>query len=150
MGRPAKSNLQKKLTGTLQPCRAKKSKFTVEGFLQEKPPTGLDKTAKAAWRMAVQFAPPGMLTALDHGVLERWCRNYSWFRQLSKQLDTEGFTVMDEKGNVFKNPIADLVLKVQGVMLNLEKELGFSPAARARVRVPEQKQTSNKFLLDDD
>ena len=136
MPRQRKDDAVKAAQGTLQPCRVRTA-LVVDGKLAE-PPVGLTKDAKAAWRMALECAPDGMLTALDHAVLERWARAYGLYRRISKALEHED--VLTETGEL--NPRFNAYVKMQTVMLALEKELGFTPVARARV--PSRPTTSDE------
>ena len=125
--------------------RANRSVMVVDGKLPADPPTGLTKEARAAWSMAISCAPQGLLTALDHSVLESWARNYALYRKLASQVDHEGATIEDAHGTPIINPAANLLIKVQASLRVCEKALGFSPASRARVRAPEAPEKDNDF-----
>ena len=130
----------KRLTGVNS--RPARTALVVDGKLAE-PPVGLTKDAKSAWRMALECAPDGMITALDHAVLERWARAYALFRKISKQLEHED--VLTPAGDL--SPRFNAYVKMQTVMLALEKELGFTPVARARVPArPAAANDGNPFI----
>lgn len=94
--------------------------------------------------MAIACAPRGVLTALDATVLERWSRNYALYRKLAKQLDHEAMVVETEKG-VAPNPLFNMLVKIQQILAGCEKELGFTPVSRARVRVDTTEEEGNDF-----
>lgn len=100
------------------------------------PPVGLNKDARAAWQLAVECAPEGVLTALDAGVLERWARNYALYRKLAKLVDKGGVVFMADGEPTEKlSPTFNALIKVQQILAKCETELGFTPGSRARVSV---------------
>ena len=88
-----------------------------------------------------------MLTALDVTVLERWARNYALYRKIAKQLDHEDVVVLDEEGNISDklNPRFNALIKVQQVLAACEKELGFTPVSRARVKVDAKEEEQDEY-----
>ena len=122
--------------GTLQPCRRHRQIDMTEATLTIEPPVGLNKDARAAWQLAVECAPEGVLTALDAGVLERWARNYALYRKLAKLVDKGGVVFMvDGEPTEKLSPTFNALIKVQQILAKCETELGFTPGSRARVSV---------------
>lgn len=122
--------------GTLQPCRRHRQIDMTTATLTIEPPVGLNKDARAAWQLAVECAPEGVLTALDAGVLERWARNYALYRKLAKLVDKGGVVFMvDGEPTEKLSPTFNALIKVQQVLAKCETELGFTPGSRARVSV---------------
>ncbi len=122
--------------GTLQPCRRQRQIDMTAATLTSEPPVGLNKDARAAWKLAVECAPEGVLTALDAGVLERWARNYALYRKLAKLVDKGGVVFMvDGEPTEKLSPTFNALIKVQQILVKCETELGFTPGSRARVSV---------------
>lgn len=122
--------------GTLQPCRRHRQIDMTAATLTIEPPVGLNKDARAAWQLAVECAPEGVLTALDAGVLERWARNYALYRKLAKLVDKGGVVFMVDGEPTGKlSPTFNALIKVQQILAKCETELGFTPGSRARVSV---------------
>ena len=122
--------------GTLQPCRRHRQIDMTAATLTTEPPVGLTKDARAAWQLAVECAPEGVLTALDAGVLERWARNYALYRKLAKLVDKGGVVFMvDGEPTEKLSPTFNALIKVQQILAKCETELGFTPGSRARVSV---------------
>lgn len=145
MPRPRKSDAEKAALGTLQPCRSSPRQVCASTFsLTTEPPVGLTKDARAAWELAVRCAPKGVLTALDMTVLERWARNYALYRKIAKQVDSEDLVIAGEKG-LSLNPAFNALVKIQQVLAACEKELGFTPASRARVSGTGETEEANDF-----
>lgn len=140
MGRLPKPDVIKKAQGTLQKCRANRTQLQVNGELPIQAPPGLTKDARSAWELAVSCAPKSLLTALDHSVLERWCRNYALYRKLQADVDRYGVSEEGEERAVFK-----ALIKVQAVLANCEQQLGFTPVSRSKVRSTTNEKTENDF-----
>lgn len=136
MARPRKDESVKAAQGTLQPCRRHRQIDMTAATLTTEPPVGLTKDARAAWQLAVECAPEGVLTALDAGVLERWARNYALYRKLAKLVE-KGDIVFMKDGEPTPNlsPAFNALVKVQQILAKCETELGFTPSSRARVSV---------------
>lgn len=136
-GPPPKPTKLKKLEGTYRKDR------DIGGELAPPPgtptiPKWLDEEAKAEWaRIVPQLVELGVLTGLDGGALERYCVAHSnWVRA---QLDVQ------KKGAVLKtpfgpqkNPNVKIALEERAAARQLAGELGLSPSARSRVKVPEK------------
>jgi len=85
-----------------------------------------------------------VLTALDATVLERWARNYATYRKIAKKLDNEDMVLTSETG-VTLNPLFNALIKIQQVLSACEKELGFTPVSRARVKADVKEEEVNDF-----
>lgn len=138
-GRPRKPDAVKAAQGTLQPCRSlSKQAATTTPTLSPTPPVGLTKEARAAWKIAIEAAPPGLLVVTDFTVLERWARNYALYRKLAKDVDHDGTTIevmkADGSTELKQHPNVKSLIAVQGVLAACERELGFTPASRARAQ----------------
>lgn len=144
MPRPSKSDAEKAATGTLQPCRRARQVAISDATLTTTPPVGLTKDAREAWQLAITCAPRGVLTALDATVLERWARNYATYRKIAKQLDHDEIVMTTESG-VMLNPLFNALVKIQQVLSACEKELGFTPVSRARVKADVKEEEVNDF-----
>lgn len=133
--------------GTLQPCRRHRQIDMTAATLTTEPPVGLNKDARAAWQLAVECAPEGVLTALDAGVLERWARNYALYRKLAKLVDKGGVVFMvDGEPTEKLSPTFNALIKVQQILAKCETELGFTPGSRARVSVRKKdEEEGNEF-----
>lgn len=117
--------------------------------LSPEPPKGLNADARDAWVLAVANAPKGWLTVLDCAVLENWARNYAMVRRMRSKIEHEGYTKLSEKGVEVPHPLLGPLFKALAALASAEKELGFTPASRARVRdgvrAPEEG-SSNPFI----
>lgn len=105
------------------------------GKLCVDPPTGLTADARAAWALAIESCGDGHLTAVNIGILERWCRNYAMYRKLAKIVEHDGMFTVSHTGDNVPSAETNLMIRIQKEMLAIEKELGFTPSSRARVRI---------------
>lgn len=142
MGRLPKPDVIKKAQGTLQKCRANRQQLQVNGNLPVQPPTELTKDARAAWELAITCAPESLLTALDHSLLERWCRNYALYRKLQADVDRHGW--IDIKGK--PRPSFTALIKIQAALAQCEQQLGFTLVSRCKMQAPAKEDSkSNEF-----
>ena len=144
MGRLPKPDVIKKAQGTLQKCRANRQQLQVNGKLPVQTPTELTKDSRSAWELAITCAQERLLTALDHSLLERWCRNYALYRKLQADVDRYGW--IDEDGNT--RPGFNALIKLQAALAQCEQQLGFTPVARCKMKAP-TKEESKKNEFDD-
>ena len=82
-------------------------------------------------------------------VLERWARNYALYRKIAKDIDHEGLTITivkpDDTEIPIENPLMKTLIRLKQVISVCEKELGFTPASRARVKIDADEEKVNDF-----
>lgn len=86
-----------------------------------------DRVCKILKKEKVEF------TTKDLRTLEAYCRNYSKWRDCEKTLLEEGYTFETPNGYIQARPEEAMSNKAQEKMLQCAKELGLTPAARARM-----------------
>lgn len=133
MPRPRKSDVEKAARGTLQKCRMNGRTIPVaKDRLSEEPPVGVPGDAKEAWALAVKNAPEGRLSVVDGPALEQWCRTYALWRKMAKAVEHGALYDVDEKSGARKlSPEFTAMQALLASLIKLEKELGFTPVARA-------------------
>lgn len=97
-------------------------------------PEWLDEEAQKEWdrvykifkKECIEFTPKDLKT------LEAYCRNYSKWKQCELILK-DGLTFTTPNGYVQQRPEESISNKAQEKMLQCAKELGLTPAARARM-----------------
>ena len=82
----------KQIKGTLQPCRTNYHEPIPEGLLVE-PPDYMPEGAKAAWRYALECAPPHLLKRLDMSVLEIWACAADLYRKAQIGIGKTGLLI---------------------------------------------------------
>ncbi|MDA8256453.1 MAG: phage terminase small subunit P27 family [Betaproteobacteria bacterium] len=130
----------KKIKGTLQKCRANPSEPKPTGVLCD-PPEYMSEGAKEAWRYAVEHSPPGLLSALDGAVLERWANCSGLYREALAKINragVSGMLVKTPSGILRRSPLMDVIRDLALEMKGYESEMGFTPASRSRVQVAQE------------
>lgn len=128
----------KRIKGTLQASRANPNEPRPTRTLGD-PPAYMAEAAKEAWRYAVDNAPPGLLTALDASLLERWANCADLYRQVRDKLNQAGVgavIVKTPSGILRRSPLMDVLRDIADEMRGYESDMGFTPASRSRVSIP--------------
>ena len=125
----------KRIKGTLQLSRTHPSEPKPAGTLAE-PPAYMNDGAQAAWRYAIECAPPNLLTRLDRSVLEIWACAADLYRQAQQGLQTTGLLVPAPVSGVpMVSPYLSIANKQAQVMTRAAIEMGFTPSSRSKVGV---------------
>lgn len=149
MARPRKPTAVKKLKGTLQPCRTNKNEPQPEIALRQiNPPDYLSEAARSLWTFAIQQAPVEMLTSLDFSVFAVWADTYAKIIELEKEIQAEGFTIINSKGDMKTNPKVALQNNLKIILIRTLTELGFTPASRSKVSLRKTQDKSDNAFLD--
>lgn len=135
----------KKIKGTLQKCRTNPGEPKPTGVLCD-PPEYMSEGAKEAWRYAVEHSPPGLLSALDGAVLERWANCSGLYREALAKINrtgVSGMLVKTPSGILRRSPLMDVIRDLALEMKGYESEMGFTPASRSRVSIQNDQPRSN-------
>lgn len=97
-------------------------------------PEWLDDEAKAEWERIYKIIKKEKIefTPKDLKTLEAYCRNYSKWKQCEEVLKN-GLTFKTPNGYIQQRPEESVSNKAQEKMLQCAKELGLTPASRARM-----------------
>ena len=135
-GRKPLPTTVKKIKGTLQKCRTNQREPKPVGDLVE-PPAYMSDGAKAAWRYALECAPPGLLRKLDMSILEVWASAADLYRKAQDGLIKTGLLVKTPNTGVpMQSPYLAIANKQAQIMTKAATEMGFTPASRSRVALP--------------
>lgn len=106
-----------------------------------------DDYARAKWFQTCQTLDEmRILTTADLDLLAAFCRTYSEYRKRLAHMDEHGITFDTEKGPKI-TPQAQDVHKYADRMLKQIAELGLTPSARSRIKVPDSKEDSGLAAL---
>ena len=128
----------KQIKGTVQKCRTNPHEPRPTTALCT-PPEYMSDAAKEAWNYAVANSPPGLLSALDGAVLERWANCSGLYREalakeanlkaqvesLKAELDRQNRA--DIQYNIFQRE-ADTNRQLYDALLQRYKEIGVAGA----------------------
>lgn len=141
-GRPPKPTALHIIQGTARPARMRKRKAEPQpaGELHE-PPEWMGDDLKASWRYVITHSPPGLLKMIDRGALALWVEAENRHRiatMTQAAIDrgkTAPYLVKGPDGLLLVSPYVEIIDRAARVMLRCITELGFSPAARPRIRL---------------
>lgn len=115
-------------------------------------PTWLDLEAKREWRrISKELRRLGLLTSVDRAALAAYCDCYATWRLNRQVLSEEGFTTTIETkgGGLYsqQRPEVAIVQKSLQLMKSYLVEFGLTPAARARISMPDKLEDDLDVLL---
>ena len=137
-GRKPLPTAVKKIKGTLQQCRVNRHEPRSNTTLGAAPDY-MSESAREAWNYAVANSPPGLLSALDGAVLERWANCSGLYREALSKINRAGVSGMLMKtpsGILRRSPLMDVIRDLALEMKGYEAEMGFTPASRSRISMP--------------
>jgi P27 family predicted phage terminase small subunit len=146
-GRPPKPTQLHQLHGTFRPKRHGKR---VDGKLAagtgdlDEPPPDLTDSQEDVWRYCVANMPRGVMKRVDRDMLMIWCEardRWNTARLMQAELDRDSrlkLLIKTPEG-LAASPYHDILDKTSKTMIRVAQELGFSPAARARIKAEPDK-----------
>lgn len=88
-----------------------------------------------------------ILTESDLGTLETYCLMIGTVRQMERKLRKEGYTYVDAKGSIKRNPAAAIYADAINKARLLACEMGLTPVSRGRPTVTDDDDEDS--LLED-
>jgi P27 family predicted phage terminase small subunit len=124
--------------------RGRADEPTAEGELEE-PPPDLSDAQEDIWRYAVAHAPRDVMRLIDRDILKAWVTcvdTHNTARLMQAQLDREAKLKLLIKSplGLIESPYIRIMDNCAKTMIRLAQELGFSPAARPRLKVDHPRQ----------
>lgn len=135
-GRKPKPTHLKVVGGTSRPCRRTKSEAKAEGDLFE-PPAHFNDEQRVAWTYAVANAPRGVLKRIDQSVLAVWVVAWCMHMKATEQLRDGPHVLKTPQGGAYQSPWVGILNRSATELRAAASDLGFSPASRTRVSVPD-------------
>lgn len=77
----------------------------------------------------------GVLEEVDSAALTMLARNYSMFIRASKQVETDGLTVLSDRGNITPHPLIKVAKDAQTQAMKVMLEFGLT--AKSRTKLPQ-------------
>lgn len=100
-------------------------------------PAHFDTRQREVWDTVIANAPLGLLKRLDAGVLACWVAAFCLHEEAVQKLQSSPKIIKSPNGLPVQSPWLQVLNKQASLLVRLAAELGFSPAARARVSVEE-------------
>lgn len=140
-GRKRKPTVLHELEGTFNPTRHRDRATEPEapGELLAEAPDWLTQDQQTIWRYAVEFAPVGVLKAIDYGILATWVIAFDQHRAATiaqAKLDVATslpLLTKDKQGNAIVSPYVGIINRAGLRMIRAAAEMGFTPASRPRL-----------------
>lgn len=131
----------RRLRGERRPSRLKRAAEPIGGATEAPAmPRGLSKPAQRVWRKVVpDLAARGLINELDTVILQSYCAAVAELEAAERVLATEGAAYTSPRGAIRQRPEVIIVLMLRKQVIELGNQLGMSPAARMRMRVPHQR-----------
>jgi P27 family predicted phage terminase small subunit len=101
-------------------------------------PSHFDVRQREVWDAVLANAPSGLLKRLDAGVLACWVVALCLHEEAVQKLQLSPKIIKSPNGLPVQSPWLQILNKQAALLVRLAGELGFSPAARARVSVDEE------------
>ncbi len=98
-------------------------------------PSLLDKEGKKEWKRILKILEEQKkdFESIDTKALERYCSCYSDVLKFSNLLEESGYIIKSSSGYPQQHPYCQLKKNAEQEMRNWMKELGLTPASRARM-----------------
>lgn len=100
------------------------------------PPPGLTASQKAGWDYAISNAPLFLLRRVDRAMLKAFVIAEDIHAKAGRRVAKEGLVTKAPSGAPIQNPYLAILNKQAEIMRKLAAELGFTPASRSRIEVP--------------
>jgi len=129
--------------------RLNKREPVPDGALCEAPAI-LNNEQREAWNYAIKHAPQGLLKRLDAGTLQCWAVAKCLHDEAVAALQSSPRIIKSPSGMPVQSPWLQILNKQAGIMQRLSLDLGFSPAARARISIDDYDQSdpTDRFFGD--
>lgn len=113
-------------------------------------PSNLDKEAKKEWKRITKIfeEEEKEFTDKDLKAMECYCKSYSDFLKFTGLLEESGYLIYSSNGYPQQHPYCQLKKTAEQEMRNWMKELGLTPASRARMN--KNKIVNSNENLDDE
>ncbi len=110
-------------------------------------PEWIKGDALAEWdRIVPQLVERFMVSPVDVATLAAYCKAYASWKKAEQQLEEEGQTFIDNRGNIKVHPLCGVALKYLTEIRQIASEFGFSPSARRKIGAPPPDQQDDTEL----
>lgn len=133
-GRKRKPTQLKLIEGRTYGLKDRAGEPIAEGELSE-PPNHFNERQREIWSYALEHAPAGLLKCIDGAILTSWCVAQALHEKATEMVNVTPVVIKSQNGTPLQSPWLAILNKQTNIMRSLVSELGFSPAARARMSI---------------
>jgi P27 family predicted phage terminase small subunit len=128
----------KVVAGTFRPDRSPANEPAPRPDIGD-PPDFLDDQQRSLWLELVEESPAGLLTAVDRGIVGRYVVVLDAFAAAVKLWNQSGKHRMmrTPEGRLTESPLLKALRRDLDPLRAMEAELGYTPAARTRIDIPD-------------
>ena len=114
-------------------------------------PTHLDDLAKKEWKRILKVMENENIefNAKDLKVLEGYCTNYANWLIFEEKAKEAGYLIFSSNGYPQQHPYCQLAKNAQTQYLSFMKELGLTPASRARMNKNKNASLTEEYSEED-
>jgi len=131
------------------PARKPEALRKLQGYPDQKPPrpelkvkpsrpaqpNNLTAAGKKEWKRVIDAAMRyGICGDIDHAVFHMYIQEWQTCEELQRILDENGYVLVAREGDVKRNPADTAIVQHRARLQSLMNELGFTPAARTKVK----------------
>nr|WP_082049427.1 phage terminase small subunit P27 family [Sphingomonas melonis] len=102
------------------------------------PPSYFNERQSKIWAHALEHSPAGLLKSIDSAILASWCVAQALHEKAVEMINLTPAVIKSPNGTPIQSPWLAILNKQTLIMRSLVSELGFSPAARARISIAEE------------
>ena len=145
-GRPRKPTILKVIAGTYRPDRSPVNEPAPRPEIGD-PPAFLDDPQRVLWDEIVKKSPAGLLTAVDRGLVARYVVTLDAYAEGVKEWNRTGKVriVTTPEGRESESPLLKALRRDLDPLRAMEAELGYTPAARSRIDIPDDGKAKGKL-----
>ena len=104
-------------------------------------PDHLPELAQEEWnRVCHELNSMGVLTLIERGALEQYCRTYAEWRMAAADLDANGRYTFNASGSRVENPAGKSLRSLSALCHKFLCEFGMTPASRTRLHIEKETQ----------
>lgn len=113
-----------------------------------KPPRGLEKSGRAAWRRLWDAGASWLSPASDYAILERLCRGYDELERWRQRIEQDGAMINGSQHQQVIHPGVAAMRTLEMHLTRWESLCGFTPSDRSRLGLSEVRRVSelDEFL----
>ena len=146
-----KSIKEKQESGTYNVTRERgKSNISIKNDISKiQKPDFLDKNGAMIWDFMISQLSEEHIKSVDIGIFSRWCSLFADFCLVTKAINEGGLLFQDEETGLGEvNNLFETKLKISNALINIEKQLGFTPVTRNSVVIPDKEEEDLSQFLE--
>jgi P27 family predicted phage terminase small subunit len=105
----------------------------------------MDKRAATVWDTTLRDMAPGVIWSVDGPILRMYCEAVALWESATRIVARTGPLIRGQKGDLVKNPAAQIARDQGQIVLATARELELSPSARAHLNAGQSPAADDEF-----